>query len=859
MADTTDMSDMSDEINALDNEMFRQNYRLHFSIAAFNIFTPQLSYHYMFSPTYDDMWSSWWKGYEDFELERQERGVPRFEGQDALESWRQKHDEMRVTYYQPLDSISSSRSPLSFFVYGQNCRKFREKSWAATLETWQYFNESWESTLRQTFSEDQITSFQTLKEWWNASYAPLRDMEACRSLLTTLSQKTSSLVPTEHGLAELGFTSHSHYHSICLELFLLEFHPYEYEPYWSVSGMSRLQAVREEAADAALHMRHAFATKHQDTSTPGATYTNASRLWDTWNNNMLLREEPSSKYDTSPPAYLWNVGMKKTVRVSSDVVCPEYSCVTHTWGRMVKEPRSYTQVPGVPWENLELTIYDVKDVPEMLTKLEAEYIWIDLFCIPQDGSEPEVKNAEIVKQASIFRRSKTCIAWLNDVPAWTGTAAGIRYWSLLYLRNTCSDPDLIVDDNELKEAHAVASSMQSELLLPHENTEPVKWFSSLWTLQELALCPNMLLCNRAMELLRDPRQTPIHMSALFKITNAAQQRQLTAANLGQPNREATAPYQLPRAAAHLSFLGSKCRIGTEPFYRTPIELFMACNQRVCTKPRRRAEAIMSALDATDWYRQEFELDPPKVHNLPEKPTRWPHFTMASNKTRTDDSNTALLVLGTFRLAFVREVATKIGSPFFSTLSTSNRLRLSSIDGIVPDSRIASQATAGIGSMMPFQKNPGWHCKVYSLFGPLTKLAVHHESVGSWHITSNGSVTIKRVGILASSQDAKICFGTSEAVLTIMNPVEELQTSNQLASTVYEGILRDKLQEIAGKKSIIYAVTLYKDVRHQVGVVLQTPKVWLPLAGKRQLVKIGVFVAQGAELMPAYTNVDWIVL
>lgn len=31
-------------------------------IAAFNIFKAQLGYYYMFLPTFDDVWSSWWEG-----------------------------------------------------------------------------------------------------------------------------------------------------------------------------------------------------------------------------------------------------------------------------------------------------------------------------------------------------------------------------------------------------------------------------------------------------------------------------------------------------------------------------------------------------------------------------------------------------------------------------------------------------------------------------------------------------------------------------------------------------------------------------------------------------------------------------
>jgi hypothetical protein len=65
---------------------------------------------------------------------------------------------------------------------------------------------------------------------------------------------------------------------------------------------------------------------------------------------------------------------------------------------------------NVPWPVPMNELFEVKELPGMLKRLAftwpcLEYVWIDLFCIPQEGADPEfdeINHVEIAKQAQIF-------------------------------------------------------------------------------------------------------------------------------------------------------------------------------------------------------------------------------------------------------------------------------------------------------------------------------------------------------------------------------------------------------------------------------------------------------------------------
>lgn len=72
-------------------------------------------------------------------------------------------------------------------------------------------------------------------------------------------------------------------------------------------------------------------------------------------------------------------------------------------------------------------------------------------------------------------------------------------------------------------------------------------------------------------------------------------------------------------------------------------------------------------------------------------------------------------------------------------------------------------------------------------------------------------------------------------------------------------LRSKLRELAGKKSVYYAVVLSDDFGLQFGLLLQTAKIRLPTPGiKRYLCKVGIFWTQSRMDTVPSTKVNWVV-
>lgn len=103
--------------------------------------------------------------------------------------------------------------------------------------------------------------------------------------------------------------------------------------------------------------------------------------------------------------FLWDRDSRRTVEVSSLVSRPQYTAISHTWGRwekVVSGQVKKTNVPGVNgWQVPENTIFDVVSLPKILSRVPAtRFVWLDLVCIPQDGSQRA--RSEIARQAEIF-------------------------------------------------------------------------------------------------------------------------------------------------------------------------------------------------------------------------------------------------------------------------------------------------------------------------------------------------------------------------------------------------------------------------------------------------------------------------
>lgn len=112
------------------------------------------------------------------------------------------------------------------------------------------------------------------------------------------------------------------------------------------------------------------------------------------------------------PFYVWDVQAARTVETSK-IKDFEYICISHTWGRF-RLDKKVADVPGVPWRVPRNEKFRVEVLPVELAKVfNKGYIWIDLFCIPQNRSEIALK--EIARQAVIFQNAAFVIGWLNEV------------------------------------------------------------------------------------------------------------------------------------------------------------------------------------------------------------------------------------------------------------------------------------------------------------------------------------------------------------------------------------------------------------------------------------------------------------
>ena len=102
------------------------------------------------------------------------------------------------------------------------------------------------------------------------------------------------------------------------------------------------------------------------------------------------------------PFFLWDVKNERTRSVQEIVEengnLPDYVAVSHTWGRWKKETEPWISIPGVPWQIPQNSKFKVQHLPKMLRVLPFDYVWIDLFAIPQQeltSSMAELQKREI--------------------------------------------------------------------------------------------------------------------------------------------------------------------------------------------------------------------------------------------------------------------------------------------------------------------------------------------------------------------------------------------------------------------------------------------------------------------------------
>jgi hypothetical protein len=539
------------------------------------------------------------------------------------------------------------------------------------------------------------------------------------------------------------------------------------------------------------------------------------------------------------PFFLWDTQHQRTVIVDDMDMVPEYICISHTWGRWVDSKNPPTEVSGVPWLVPQNTIFRVQELPEQLQNaFPVKYLWLDLVCIPQDMSARAL--IEISRQADIFGNAVAVVAWLNDIDDWTGLRQTIE-WLCRFCLSSYGDteqklPETIVD----QPTGLVIRNSSKDAAYP---STPGSWLTSLWTLQEACLRPDMLLCNKNFELLvvGDDPVTVVSLDGLAALLNFAIKHYDQGPFETILNNETTPDKSKPGTVLEYEELNKSSQkrqrwilekmpvdaVGVQELYDalvmsgmnklfkvSPASILNLGQHRQCTS--RRAEAIMSVIGATEWYTtyvDEYKTSP------------------AEND----------LVLGFYPLDFLNEITRKLGAQFFAGVS-SNLAILESVVDAEGDHWIPRDDSVGVGSLLPFTS------------GPTTLVIPEHESAGTrghpsvqnWMILPGGEVKIQDVGILSSSTESYV----ADLQASILVPGIFSTTAHQQCN-LHEWIRNFRVGAHAGN----FAISLYQPTtKFHWGLILKQ------VGAQNRLVKIGTFFtdAMSIDEVPSRT-VDWIVL
>lgn len=496
------------------------------------------------------------------------------------------------------------------------------------------------------------------------------------------------------------------------------------------------------------------------------------------------------------PFYLWDVEKKETVKTESILVLPlRYTVISHTWGRWrIRGQDSEIQIEGVPWMIPRNTRFDVESLPNEFLSLyqrkdssrwlQTRYIWFDLFCIPQDRTKDEFRRRaqlEIQKQAAIFRRAYQAVAWFNQVPDWRGLRCAIHWFAVQHLRTTefCSRDESLASVIS-ERISSITTEMSQEGLstflchdydLPQRAdpngswastvtwlNEPCGWLTSLWTLQEFFLRPDMVFIDGGLNMctLHGHGSSPVTVDIMTTLSMSLDQTvDLVTLDLPKPVQE--------------------IMVATSSFFKTDsasrLGLLVAAQERQCKGSR--AEAVSAVLDATQWMES---ADYPPV----EAPT---------------------LVLDMYPIEFLREVRRGSGGAFFCSRYIHETCYWDTFEGLgSPSVRMA-------GTMLPFDRHGQDRKRA-----PSQSMSIEGHplpQVESWSLGDDGRVLASDVALVATTDPAYMegLNSNLHALVRVITQDDRLQLQPEVKLNLAEFLI--SLDWIKGRK---YAVLLGQE-RH----------------------------------------------
>lgn len=882
-------------------------------------FVPAIRVQPVWSPEYDRLLDEARHGYEAAEdaRRRHKPACPRLDFQDGIEVKLrgEKREDQREMKYSPMTDDKLDLAPLSVCLESVLNIPFQPDhrlfDWRTALSRWILFRETADSRpskLLDNLSAAQRSAFQILEDWWDSRYSHPALVTAARSYMEsrrdvgTVTLPAFSDISTSNSLAALLYegeevaretgTDKSLYHSLCFKLFCLEFHPLCWEPYQSEVKLSVLYLLRRQAATFAISQRMAYYSAIRPA--PLDISIGQSRL------KAVMAERPwfeGADFEERP-FYLWDAASQVTVPVSELPECPEYTCVSHTWGRWRKKgEKPLDNISGTRWPIPQNELYDVLELPDMLSRLGERYIWFDLFCIPQYGDDLRAR-IEISRQAAIFRNAKRCIAWINQCQSWNGVESALRWLALRFLAETNMDEPTTytVPQQEL-------SAMFEQSMSPVEVVNVVKgseaglqvghlepWFTSLWTLQEAALCPDLELYSRHWQRLElnglgavslTTFGVFLHTAGLFAFPGTRQHVSVPFSSVSayySSARQKFDPYRLgiassewPTGVADLMTFQVMTSLGPFLLDLSPMNVLVASQRRQFSALRERSPAIMSAMGVTEWYKPESQSSSPSEPLLQDP-----------------------VLLDNFSLSFTREAASKIGAEFFSHTKPGLQKLVAAPQGQGPCGFLSGQ-----GTMLPFGRISDATSTGHGMFSTLeyntglTTVRRDEECVQGWKIMHDAGVEIREACVVSSSrsQTAVPCASANLWFLTAEDPrslnprwvaslegvdledqaemkkqfEQVLQTTKRLESQLKQktsytlsspGDLTEVLRGIA-RGGTLYAVCLRKnDHRYHDGILLAAlPEQQDSDLSWQRLVKVGTYTVDGVRLPPS-TSVRW---
>lgn len=566
--------------------------------------------------------------------------------------------------------------------------------------------------LQPHLSTEQASSVRILLEWWDGAIGfggPTQRIQDAlhQSALTGVHLDKSWLKPDE-------------YQSWMLKLFHWEFLPHIHDQ-WIDQSITRLRfRAAESAAARRLAMLTCRSMIAQHSTDPGSQLdekldigaAGASAAYD--GESLGASISPCAwlagdNTEDNMPYYLWDIQKQRTVITRELEGEIQYTAISHTWGRWTRFECPRVQLPGVNgWSIPQNKKFNVADLPDILasaSSVKTPFVWFDLLCIPQNPARVglrQVARDEIARQAKIFRAAKYAVAWLNDVESWTGLHAALKHFSINHLRGQCELPEWMLDlaesDKELEMELNYSKDYFDEFpfIAPGEVNA---WFSSLWTLQELCLRPDMIFVNRQWRPFAVGGK-PVRLDDL-------------AALCSEDSLEISS-----ESGRGLARFFNDSGLHAFPNIERGAILTVG-NQRVCTENR--AEAIMSAVGLTDWYSSK-SLD---------------GNGRDINSASTSQQQRALYNI--YPLGSLREAALKIGPEFYATAIGPGEIPSFLLDILAP----FDPPRTGSGTLLPCSTTG--HVRV--TFPGMGLFSLPHPSVSTWTIQADLSVDIRQAAII----------------------------------------------------------------------------------------------------------------